>query len=471
MTMKNYIFILLITMGVFIGCTEKLDVQPADNEDLNEAIHSAEGLNNIKNGSYAFARTVYGDYFFHFAEFLADTGEINFVGTFEEFSYLTNKELLPTFTYSESSWYAAYRGINGCNLILDHLSVIEDSAQKAELEGHARFIRGLLYFDLTRFFALPYGAGAMSNPAVPLVLKGVTNIDSITYPTKATVGEVFAQVEEDLTKASQLLPANENFFANKYAAFAILSRYYLTIEDYQKAAAMADSVIESGIFELIPNPFNEYNLIYNSKEDIMTWQQTVLDNVGQNNAGMATFYASTNAEGRSDFEINPDFIYATYVADSGIDLRGQIQVGATSVGQLNSMFYEGFAQTANPGAIFSAKWMDYKSNLTFIRLAEMYLTRAEANFHVIQDGGSQVGSNTPAADIAVIRNRAGILFKGTPSVTLADIQYERYKELIFEGHRLHDYKRWHRSVGDIPFDSDQLIIPIPKRETDTNPNL
>ena len=107
--------------------------------------------------------------------------------------------------------------------------------------------------------------------------------------------------------------------------------------------------------------------------------------------------------------------------------------------------------------------------MTFCRLAEMYLTRAEANQMLISQGGSQVGSNSPVDDINEIRIRAGL--NGTGSVTIDEIQFERYRELIFEGHRLHDYKRWKRNVADIPWDSERLIIPVPKKETDTNTNL
>lgn len=463
--MKNYILLLTLIV-VLISCTDKLDVKPTAYVDIEKAISSADGLTSLRNSSYAYSRQVYGRYYYHFAELLADTGEIIYNGSYEEFRDLKNKSLVSTFQYALESWRYSYLAINGCNLILDNLAVVEDEEEKASLEGHAKFLRGLLYFDLTRFFSLPYGDDNKTTPAVPLILTGTINPDQITYPSKATIGEIFTQVEKDLTDASQLLPSNETFFANKYAAMAILSRYYLTIEDFQKAAAMADSVIESGMFELVTNPFNAYNQKVNCREDIMAWQQTELDNEGANNDGMAPFYANTDVVGRADMEISEDFILATF---SGDDNRGQMQLGPSTASDINSMYYEGFGESS--GGFFSSKWMDYKTNLTFIRLAEMYLTRAEANFHILQDGGSKVGSNSPTEDIAVIRKRAGLDVSAMPTVTLAEIQFERYKELIFEGHRLLDDKRWEHNIGNIPWNSERLIIPIPKKETDTNPNL
>jgi hypothetical protein len=396
---------------------------------------------------------------------LADTGEINFVGTYEELHDLTNKSMVPTFFWGEEAWEYAYAAINGCNLILDNLEIVEDEAQKASLEGDARFLRGILYYDLTRFFALPYGSNASGSLAVPLVTSGVKNPEQVIYPAKETVGNVFALVEEDLLAASELLPPDETFFANRYSAMAMLSRYYMTIEDYDKAAAMADSVIESGMYDLVNNIFYAYNQSVNSSEDILTWAQTELDNEDfGGNSGMAAFYASTNAVGRSEMVITEAFF--TTVFDEN-DYRGVVQYGLTNHSEVTGMYYEGFGTRAR--GVYSAKWLEYNTNFTFCRLAEMYLTRAEANQMLIDQGGSQVGVNSPTDDINMIRARAGLNDAG--SVSIEEIQYERYRELIFEGHRLHDYKRWQRNVGDIEWDSDRLIIPVPKKETDTNPNL
>lgn len=464
--MKNIFILLCLSLAFSLACTEKLDIEPTSYDDIDEAISTSDGLKSLMNGSYANARYIYGRYWYHIAELLPDTGEILFLGTYEEFHDLSNKSLVPTFYYSEDSWRYAYRAINGCNLVLENLDIIEDEDERAELEGHVRFIRGTLYLDLVRFFSLPYGSGALTSYAVPLVTEGVMHPDQIIYPSKASVQQVFDLVENDLLLASQLLPDEETFYANKYAAFAMLSRLYLTTNDFQRAAAMADSVITSGMFELTKEPFLAYNQTVNTDEDIMTWQQTELDNEGSNNDGMATFYASTEEVGRSEMVISEDFIASTYGAD---DLRGNVQSDVYAASDIKSMFYVGFGQ--RPRGVYTAKWLDYKTNTTFIRLAEMYLTRAEANQMQLDAGGAITGDNTPSEDIAIIRQRAGIDVTGMPEVTLDEIRLERYKELIFEGHRLHDNKRWQHNVGDISWDSERIILPVPKKETDTNPNL
>jgi starch-binding outer membrane protein, SusD/RagB family len=466
--MKRYIFLILLIAGLNNACTDKLDVTPTYYQDIENALSTADGLQSLLNSSYAYARAVYGNYFYHFAEMLADTGEIKFVGTYEELQDLDNKSLVPTFSWGEFSWRFAYRAINGCNLILDNLDIVDDETTGKFLEGNARFIRGILYFDLTRFFALPYGSGAMSSPAVPLVTTGVKDPTGISYPEKATVQDVFNLVETDLRHASQLL-GDDNVYANTYSAMAMLTRFYLTTEDYENAAVYADSVIESSVFSLMGDPFYAFNQSVNCSEDILTWQQSELDNeYDGGNAGMAAFYASTNAVGRSEMVITKNFITSTY-GDG--DVRGTIQLEVFNHNEVSAMYYDGFSQKSHDGEIYSSKWLDYNTNMTFCRLAEMYLTRAEANQMIIDGGGTEIGSNTPVNDINVILSRAGADTLTSPNVTIDQIRFERYRELIFEGHRLHDYKRWRRNVGNLPWDSESLIIPIPKKESDTNPNL
>jgi hypothetical protein len=99
-----------------------------------------------------------------------------------------------------------------------------------------------------------------------------------------------------------------------------------------------------------------------------------------------------------------------------------------------------------------------------IRLAEMYLIRAEANF---EDPGADVGPNTPTQDINVIRGRSNApAYVG--SVTRQQIRDERYFELCWEGFRLHDLKRWKQDIGSYDYDAGNLILPIPFRELEVN---
>ena len=72
-------------------------------------------------------------------------------------------------------------------------------------------------------------------------------------------------------------------------------------------------------------------------------------------------------------------------------------------------------------------------------------------------------------DINSIRTRAGLT--ALTSVTLNAITKERFLELAFEGHNLHEVKRLQKSVGVLAWNSPKLILPIPQREMDVNKSL
>jgi hypothetical protein len=177
--------------------------------------------------------------------------------------------------------------------------------------------------------------------------------------------------------------------------------------NYELARQAANRVITSGAYSLVASFDLAFNNRSNSSEDIFAVQQTEQDN----DNGYNTFFASPDYGGRGDIKINDKHL-ASY--ESG-DERGLF-------------FYES-------GDIFTAKWADQFANIPQIRLSEMYLIRAEANFRL---GGAPVGA-TALSDINRVRARANASLY--TSLTLDAILKERRFELAFEGHLIHDIKR------------------------------
>jgi hypothetical protein len=118
------------------------------------------------------------------------------------------------------------------------------------------------------------------------------------------------------------------------------------------------------------------------------------------------------------------------------------------------------------GSDYTSKHNSRFANVRVIRLAEMYLIRAEANFRL----GTTVG-DSPLNDVNRIRTRAGLPALTAGELTLARILRERKLELAFEGQALHDIKRLQGTVGGLPWNSPKLVFPIPEREIIANPNL
>src|SRR5690606_3367451 len=194
-------------------------------------------------------------------------------------------------------------------------------------------------------------------------------------------------------------------------------------------------VIASGNYSILPTYANCFNT-GTTAEDIFDIPVSTVD--GVNN--MVTFFAPTASGGRGDIEIQTDHLDLYEVDDDRLDF---------------------FFADQGTGETRSGKWTNQFANVKVIRLAEMYLTRAECN----QRLGTTVGA-TPAQDINdIIRDRVGLDPLGV--VTLADILLERRLELAHEGERLHDAKRLQESIVEgatvYPYDSDELVFPIPQR--------
>ena len=216
--------------------------------------------------------------------------------------------------------------------------------------------------------------------------------------------------------------------------------------NYAGARDEANAVIESGRQRLV-TPFSSLFFTY-------------LNNGGANPEEYIFSMIVTQQDGTNDLTT---FFGVNYSPIPGTSGRGDIRVQAAHLnryeaGDVRRNF---FVTTNNT---FTQKHLDTFGNVLIFRLAEMYLTRAEANARL----GTAVGA-TPLADLNRIRTRAGL--PEATTVTLDAILSERQLELAFEGHRLHDLKRTRRNVGSIPYNSPLLILPIPQREMDVNKNL
>lgn len=113
-----------------------------------------------------------------------------------------------------------------------------------------------------------------------------------------------------------------------------------------------------------------------------------------------------------------------------------------------------------------------KDNIIFLRLAEMYLIKAEA----LNENGYV--ADGPAFDaLNAVRTRAGISSLTSTQVPNQQafrlaVEKERNLELVFEGNRLFDLRRTGR-INDVLEDIGTLkeagwYFPVPQTEIDTN---
>lgn len=444
--MKKMLYkILLFSTSVFMltACEKVIDQKPEASLDAATAYNTRQGVeagllgcyNALQSSSY------YGLEFWALSDMYA--GVISHTGTFPTFAQYTNRTILPDNTNTTNGWNQIYNGINRVNTVLDAAEKITDPAfAKTQALGEARFLRALMYFDLLR----AYGGGetgfTKSGRGVPLRTKPTLGpLDAVPVEL-ATEGAVWTQITGDLDYAIANLKATTNGRANANAAKALKARAALYTKDYITAETLATEVI-----------------------DALKGTGTGLV------SDYSTLYLSQNTKPESIFELNYDInntsIMAFYYFPSNLGGRNEIGSSATLITQST-------ADSRRAMNVFligsSAKTQKYSringlDNFIIIRLAEMYLTRAEAR--ALKAVPDLTGA---LADLNVIRNRAG-LPSSTTSVAatlVTEILADRYWEFAHEGHAFFDFKRTGRLAtaltGFSGANAFRALYPTPQRE-------
>jgi len=441
--MKNqyikFLSMFLLLAGL-TACDKYLDLEPAQSISENIALDSDRNVKNVLRGAYNVFRreALYNGNLLRNAELLGGDGEILWTGTFGGPRQIAQKTMFAENEDVRVQWMDSYNGINITNNVLSALDVV-NADDRNRVEGEALFLRALFHFDLVRFYALPYVAGTTNSQlGVPIVATPTRGINENSFVARNTVEDVYTQVITDLNRASDLLPATNGVFATKSAADALLARVYLQKGDYQNARDRANTVIATQLYQLRPNYAAVFNNDNASSEDIFVTQIT-----SQDPASSMTIFFSTPPFGGRDGDID--------ILPGHLDLYEEDD-------QRLALFYMG------SGEMRTGKWNNQFGVVNLIRLAEMHLIRAESNFRL----GTSVGFS-PADDVNTLRTRAGLVPKD--NVTLEDILLERRLELAHEGHKIHDLRRLMLNVGNRPYNSPELVFPIPAREIIANPNL
>ncbi|PVX44651.1 SusD-like starch-binding protein associating with outer membrane [Flavobacterium sp. 103] len=439
--MKSNKLILCIILAVFFySCEDKLDIEPQQSMSESATLNSEAGVTGILVGGYATAASgsLFGGINLVCAELLGTNNEMGFYGSFDDLQQMYDKKIYADNGYVTGIYSANYKIINASNTVIENIAVIKDPAKQKTMVGEANFLKSLAYFDLVRFFAKPYEFGK-TNSQLGVVIRpnAIYDFSADLSKERSSVEEVYQLIIDGLNVAYTNLPANNGIYANKYSAKALLARVYLQQGNYAAARDAANDVITNGGFALASNYANAFNRNENGTEDVFAIQITTQTGDNQLN----NFYADKANGGRADIEVN----------------KAYVNKFTSSTDERKYFFYTG----AEYGGRMTSKFKNEFGDVPLIRLAEMFLIRAEANVAL----GTTVG-DTPLNDINKIRKRA--LAAPFVTVDLTTVLKERQLELGFEGFLIHDIKRTKQSLIGIPYDADELVFPIPLSEMDTN---
>ncbi len=453
LNIKDSIFAFIAVGMIAIGCEKKLDVQPYQSLSEDKALLTESDVSGTLVGAYdaVSSAAAYGGDMMILNDLIGNKTNISFRGTFQALNEAYNTQMIATNSFAAATWSAAYNTINVTNNVLENVSKVTSSvARKNSIEGQALFLRASMYFELLKLYAKPFGDGDYAtNLGVPLVLTATrAPITDADYKPRATVKAVYDQVIEDLIKAESLMPSTNTKFATKWAAAAQLSRVYLMLGNYTEAAAAANRVIAGSGKTITPEFRNN-------------WFTYI--NFGGVTPNEYIFYIKvTNQDGANSFNTYYGAPLGAFPGSAGRrDMRIQnAHLNIYETGDIRRAFFTGTSSASR----YTLKHLDRFGDVPVIRLAEMYLTRAEANFRQ----GTTVGA-TPLADVNLIRRRAGL--PDLTTVDLAAILKERASELAFEGNNLFESQRLKKSIATTAWNSPTLIMPIPQREMDVNKKL
>ncbi|MGG7661939.1 RagB/SusD family nutrient uptake outer membrane protein [Dyadobacter sp. BHUBP1] len=364
-------------------------------------------------------------------------------------------------------WRESYVAINRANIAIARIPHIEmDAALRTRLVNEAKFLRGLLYFNMVRLWG-----------DVPLILEENGSLGNEAIQVARTPKEdVYKQIIQDLTDAEALPNSFTGANAGRAtcgAAKSILAKVYLTRQEWDKAAAKSLEVIDGPYgYDLFENFADVFNVATkNGKEHIFSVQcKSNVNGQGNRLASSATPVGIPGVASAGTDEPHADVYKLFSEKDKRRDVTFFTSLVSPTTGKeitFPPRFFKYFdpAQIANP--------TESARNIPVIRFAEILLIYAEA----LNEG------NGPTSDayaaVNRVRKRAGLdALSGLSKDAFREAIYlERRLELMFEFQRWFDLIRTKRMItalhaaGKTNAAEKHYLHPIPQREMDLNPKL
>lgn len=142
---------------------------------------------------------------------------------------------------SSDEWVKPYNKIYHTNLVLETLAKLSGS-EIDNLKGSALFLRAYALWNLAQLYIKPYSTANLQEPGLPIHLKSDIN----DVPGRGTVKETYDRIIADLKEAVTLLNTTSTISSrpNKAAAYAMLARVYLSMEDYPNALSSANDALQ-----------------------------------------------------------------------------------------------------------------------------------------------------------------------------------------------------------------------------------
>ena len=507
--MKHLFTIILISF-ILTACSEDfLDKQPEDSLTSGNFYETQDQLEQTLNGAYAALReTKASGPGYGMAEMRADNTHFYFnlscggstSGTVEHIDTFVDVSVSPVIA---DMWANSYIGISRANAVIGNISEVDMTQQEADLlEGQAKFLRALFYFDLVRYFG-----------DVPLYMDQVGGV-SEAYLARSPVIDVYNLIEADILDAITKLQQptfDGSGRATKSSARMLLAEVYLTQKDFSKAENELKSITTMG-HSLLPDYADVYEPSNKNSRESIFEVQFMQGNQGQEtnfaqfgsydflprgDVSLITGFAGDNGPCNTSRNMpTGDLISAYEPNDTRLDASIGIAEGSTlgvygdiKIDVLKSPV--GYTTPPDRASVayikkyFHSHAMQYNldENFPVYRYSDVLLSLAEAL-------NEQSKSSEALPHLNAVRTRAGLpAVSETDQTLLRDIiAHERRVEFAFEHKRWFDLVRTDKAIevmnahgeyiqathgghgylnlyaGGYNVTQERLLYPIPFRE-------
>ncbi|WP_134091477.1 RagB/SusD family nutrient uptake outer membrane protein [Olivibacter sp. XZL3] len=477
--------------GIFLvtSCKkEYLETNPTDNVDAETVFETTDGAMVALNGTI---RTMYSSLTNHgnFGQKAYDLvsdlmGEDMVVhsqgyGWFNtDYNYAQASNAQPD-QRPDRTWYYYYRIINNVNRIIAQVpNATGTQEDKDHIIGQSLALRAHSYYYLVNFFCKT----DLNSPGVPLYTEPTTEGKG-----RGTVQEVYNQIFADLTEAERLLAGKSRVHRshiNLATAQGIHARVALQYGDYNTALQVADQAIANSDASLFTQ--GQYTAAGFNTLSSAEWLWGLEVNVEQSTI-FASFYSHMDNRqatgGYAALGTQKKITKALYDQIPEEDVRKNMFAGSPDAElPIYSQVKFQLRQSGN-----------WASDYLLMRLAEMYLIKAEAAARLGQDGvaidalQSLVVTRYPSYSASNLGGNA----------LLQEILLQRKIELWGEGFGLLDIKRlgnglnrptgpgnhaganlnggtannFNPNLFDLPASTNRWLFAIPQDEINANKAL
>lgn len=376
----------------------------------------------------------------------------------------------------DEDWNVAYRTIYVANSVLSGLETNTETnqAKRNQAKGEALVHRAYSYLTLVNEYAKHYSNSAETDMGVPLNLK----VDINALPARASVKEVYTQIEKDLLEAANILSEKSTYAyrPNKAAAYGVLARMYLYMGNWAKTAEYAGKALAISNFIY---DYNTFTLVSPAKPHSSAINGYPSSSIAKKHIVLSKYSLKVGSYEYNYLFSKEQFNLFNPIAQDPSDPNFPYNVNDLREVYGSSPYGYSGKPFVDEGRGIKDTFGTYDYNNSGITTQELILTRAEALARLNQTQLALDDLNTLRKKRIPTKKYVDLTAASGPDA-LELVLKERRIELAFSGLRLADIKRLNlegRNISvthgskTLPANSPRFVLPIPSKVISLNGNI